>query len=53
MRESSIGPHLVPKHNVKLCSVCKKEFPLDVKPSLSQAFAEHVRKEHSRTTSSK
>jgi hypothetical protein len=48
MNKPGVGPHLVPKPHSKQCSVCGKEFQLDVKPSLSQAFAEHVRKQHSR-----
>jgi hypothetical protein len=46
-----LPPHLVPAHNgeKKRCSVCHEEFTADAKPSLSKAFAQHVREKHQRS----
>jgi hypothetical protein len=46
-----IGAHLTTKDGVKCCSMCGKHFPQDAKPSISKAFAAHVREEHQRSTS--
>ena len=39
-------PHLIADGNLERCSVCGYPFPADVKPSMSVAFAEHLRKAH-------
>jgi hypothetical protein len=39
-------PCLISDGNLKRCSVCGYPFPADVKPSMSVAFAEHLRKAH-------
>jgi hypothetical protein len=39
-------PHLIPDSNLQRCSVCGYPFPADVHPSMSVAFAEHLRKAH-------
>jgi hypothetical protein len=47
MPKPNLPPHLVTDSGeIKLCSHCRKEFPADSKPSLSKAFAAHVRNEH-------
>jgi hypothetical protein len=38
--------HLVTSNEVKRCSLCNQEFANDAKPSLSKAFAEHVKQAH-------
>jgi hypothetical protein len=38
------GPHLIADGNLERCSVCDHPFPADVKPSMSVAFADHLRK---------
>ena len=46
-----IGAHLkTTEDDVKCCSMCGKKFPEDSKPSISKAFAAHVREEHQRPT---
>jgi hypothetical protein len=39
-------PHLTADGNLERCSVCGYPFPADVKPSMSVAFADHLRKAH-------
>jgi hypothetical protein len=39
-------PHLVQHGNQKRCSACNHPFALDVKPSLSRAFRQHVEEMH-------
>jgi hypothetical protein len=39
-------PHLISSGNLKHCSVCGHPFQPDVKPSMSVAFADHLRKAH-------
>lgn len=39
-------PHLISAGNLKRCSVCGCSFQPDVKPSMSVAFADHLRKAH-------
>lgn len=46
MRKSGIAPYLTTAMGKKCCSACGQVFPKGVKPSLSRAFAEHVRKVH-------
>jgi hypothetical protein len=46
MPKSKLPAHLITVLGVKRCSLCKEAFAKDVKPSLSQAFAEHVRSLH-------
>lgn len=41
-----VGPHLKTIDDVKYCSLCNKAFPEDSKPSISKAFAAHVRQDH-------
>jgi hypothetical protein len=38
--------HLISDGNLKRCSVCGYPFQPDVKPSMSVAFASHLRKAH-------
>ena len=40
------SPHLVADGNLERCSVCGYPFPNDVHPSMSVAFAEHLRTAH-------
>jgi hypothetical protein len=44
-----LPPHLVSNGDVKRCSECGVPFSNDVKPSLSKAFAEHIRTAHKQT----
>ena len=46
MSPLSLPPHLIQQGNVKRCSACNHPFPLDVKPSLSKAFRQHVEEVH-------
>ena len=39
-------PHLISAGNLKHCSVCGHPFKPDVQPSMSEAFADHMRKAH-------
>jgi hypothetical protein len=39
-------PRLVADGNLQRCSVCGYPFPADVHPSMSVAFADHLRKTH-------
>lgn len=40
------GPHLIEYQGATRCSVCKMPFAPDTKPSVDEAFADHVRKAH-------
>lgn len=42
-------PHLIADGNLERCSVCGYPFPADVKPSMSVAFADHLRKAQHQT----
>jgi hypothetical protein len=46
VKRANIPPYLTTVSEKKVCSVCGLEFPKDSKPSVSRAFAEHVRKIH-------
>jgi len=46
MRRSNLPPYLTTVMGKKRCSACDMEFPKDSRPSVSKAFAEHVRKAH-------
>jgi hypothetical protein len=39
-------PHLISAGDLKHCSVCGYPFKPDVQPSMSAAFADHMRKTH-------
>jgi hypothetical protein len=39
-------PHLIEYQGATRCSICKMPFPLDDKPSVDEAFAQHVRQAH-------
>ena len=39
-------PHLIADGDLERCSVCGCPFPEDVKPSMSVAFADHLRAKH-------
>jgi hypothetical protein len=43
---SASPAHLIDDEGVKRCSMCTMAFPDDVRPSMSVAFAEHIRKAH-------
>ena len=45
-RASRSEPRLIRDGNLERCSVCGYLFDADVKPSMSVAFAEHLRKAH-------
>ena len=42
----SLPAHLISRHKLKRCSICGQTFSDDAKPSLSKAFADHVRVAH-------
>jgi hypothetical protein len=46
MQRANLPPYLTTVGGKKVCSVCGLEFPKGVKPSLSQAFADHFRQVH-------
>ena len=46
MPRTVLPPHLMSQGKLKRCSVCGQTFGLDSQPSLSKAFAEHVRTVH-------
>ena len=48
MPKAPLPPHLIERDAVKQCSDCGEKFTADSKPSLSKAFAKHVREKHSR-----
>lgn len=50
---SRVGPHLTTVDEIKCCSICQKQFPEDSKPSISKAFATHVREEHKKAEPAK
>jgi hypothetical protein len=39
-------PHLIEYQSATRCSICKMPFPPAMKPSVDEAFADHVRKVH-------
>lgn len=45
-KKTASEPHLIRDGNAERCSVCGYPFPADVHPSMSVAFAEHLRKAH-------
>jgi hypothetical protein len=45
---NSIRPHLIDRDGEKLCSICKLPFLEGTLPSISKAFAEHIRAAHKR-----
>jgi hypothetical protein len=53
MIRKKMAAHLKTVMGKKRCSICNKIFSNEVKPSLSKAFAEHVRQEHKGMASSK
>jgi hypothetical protein len=48
MSRPNLPPYLFTRLGKKECSICRKVFPKDSKPSISKAFAEHVRVVHPR-----
>ena len=46
MERKRIQPRLIDYQGAQHCSICKMPLPSDVKPSLDEAFAAHVRKAH-------
>jgi hypothetical protein len=46
MSELRLPPHLTERGGVKICSECKKVFPIESVPTLSQAFRTHVLTAH-------
>jgi hypothetical protein len=46
MPRTKLPPHLIDYLGAWRCSICKIPFPLEVEPSLSRAFAEHVITNH-------
>ena len=44
--EKELGPRLIADGNLQRCSVCGYLFLADVHPSMSVAFADHLRKAH-------
>jgi hypothetical protein len=46
MPKNTVEPHLKADGNLQRCSVCGYPFQTDVRPSMSVAFAEHLRKAH-------
>jgi hypothetical protein len=46
MGRQKLPPYLTTVMGKKRCSACGLEFPKNSKPSLSKAFAEHIRKVH-------
>ena len=53
MSRPQLPPYLFTRLGKKECSICRKVFPKDSKPSISKAFAEHVRQAHPRKGSGK
>jgi len=49
--KKAMAPHLIERDGVLRCSVCQKDFPPNSQPSMSKAFAEHVRQNHSQMRS--
>lgn len=50
---TKVGPHLKTIDDVKYCSVCNKAFPADSQPSISKAFAAHVKQDHKKPVPTK
>jgi hypothetical protein len=46
MSDKKMAPHLVDRGGEKGCSACSMIFKADVTPSISRAFAEHIRQVH-------
>ena len=46
MPKSLLPLHLITSNREKRCSECGLVFDKDAKPSVSRAFADHVRKDH-------
>lgn len=46
MPKSLLPPHLISVGAMKRCSECETTFDKGAKPSLSRAFADHVRNKH-------
>ena len=46
MAHLKMPPHLIDHNGVKRCSACDVAFPPGSQPSISKAFAAHVRDEH-------
>ncbi len=44
--KQKLPPHLINYQGAQRCSICKMPFPPDAKPSVDEAFAEHVIKAH-------
>jgi hypothetical protein len=47
--KTACEPHLIADGNHERCSVCGYSFPADVKPSMSVAFADHLREAQHQT----
>ncbi len=45
-KKAESEPRLIADANLQRCSVCGYPFPADVHPSMSVAFADHLRKAH-------
>jgi len=41
-----LPPHLIERNGIKICSTCRLAFSTDSKPSISKAFAAHIRAKH-------
>jgi hypothetical protein len=46
MSRPKLPAHLLTRLGKKACSLCGQVFPKNVQPSLSKAFAKHVREQH-------
>ena len=46
MQRANLPAYLTTVNGKKVCSVCGLHFPKDSKPSISKAFALHVRETH-------
>jgi hypothetical protein len=46
MAKPPMAPYLTTTLGKKCCSLCRMVFTKDMKPSLSKAFAEHIRTKH-------
>lgn len=46
MGNQKLPTHLIRYQGAQRCSICKMPFPPDAKPSVDEAFAEHVVKAH-------
>ena len=45
-KKAETDPRLIADGNLQRCSVCGYPFPVDVHPSMTVAFAEHLLKAH-------